>query len=60
LEGNILYVSKIFDWYGEDFKEGVIGFFHKYAEGDLKKDLISRKDRVRIEYLDYDWSLNGS
>jgi len=60
LEGNILYVSKIFDWYGEDFKEGVIGFFLKYGEGDLKKDLTSRKDRVRIEYLDYDWSLNGS
>ena len=59
LDGSTLYVSRIFDWYGEDFKEGVIGFFLKYAEGDMQKGLTAGKDRIRIEYLDYDWSLNG-
>ncbi len=59
LKGNTLYVSKIFDWYAGDFKEGVFGFFMKFAEPNLKKQLEERADRIKIEYLDYDWSLNG-
>jgi hypothetical protein len=35
------------------------GFFLKYAEGDLKEQLDVRGDRTRIDYIDYDWSLNG-
>ena len=59
LDGNTLYVSKIFNWYAGDFKEGVPGFFMKFAEPDLKKQLEERRDRIKIQYLDYDWSLNG-
>ena len=59
LEGNTLYVSKIFDWYGEDFKGGIVNFFLKYAEGDLKRGLEANKNQIKIRYLDYDWSLNG-
>jgi hypothetical protein len=59
LTGNTLHVSKIFDWYKGDFKEGVLSFFIKFAEPDLKKKLQERADRIKIEYLDYDWSLNG-
>ncbi|MFZ0927006.1 MAG: DUF547 domain-containing protein [Syntrophobacteraceae bacterium] len=59
LNGNTLYMSKIFDWYEGDFKEGVLGFFMKFAEPNLKKQLGERADRIKIEYLDYDWSLNG-
>lgn len=60
LEGNILYVSKIFKWFSEDFKDDIIGFFRKYAQGNLKTGLDKLEPPVEIRYLDYDWSLNGS
>ena len=59
VEGDTLWVSKIFSWYGEDFKDGVIDFFHKYAEGTLKEQLIAKSEKLKIRYLEYDWSLNG-
>ena len=59
LEGRILYVSKIFDWFAEDFSDDVVGFFMKYAEGDLKKELEAPKDDIRVKFLDYDWALNA-
>jgi hypothetical protein len=59
LKGNQLYVSRIFKWFSEDFNDDVVGFFLKYAEGDFKKELEAQKGKVKIVYLDYDWSLNG-
>jgi hypothetical protein len=59
LEDDELYVSKIFYWYGEDFNYDIIGFFLKYAEADLKKQLERKSGAIQIQYLDYDWSLNG-
>ena len=59
LEGNTLYVSKILDWFEEDFNGDVVGFILKYAKGGLKKRLESNKGDIAIKYLDYDWSLNG-
>lgn len=59
LEGTVLYVSKIFDWFSEDFNKDVIGFFLKYATGDLKKRLEANREKIKIKYLGYDWSLNG-
>jgi hypothetical protein len=49
LQGNTLYLSKIFDWYGGDF-------------GDVKKFVgkyIKLPNKLEIEYNDYDWKLNG-
>ena len=60
LEGNTLYLSKIFDWFEEDFDGDVMGFILKYAKGSLKKRLESNKGDIVIKYLDYDWSLNGN
>jgi hypothetical protein len=60
LEGDTLYVSKIFKWFADDFKGDVVGFFLKHAEGDMKARLSSPRDRIKIEYLDYDWGLNGT
>ncbi len=57
LEGSTLYASKIFDWFAEDFNNDIIGFFMKYAKGDLKKGLEANKGKIK--YLHYDWSLNG-
>ncbi|MBW2219135.1 MAG: DUF547 domain-containing protein [Deltaproteobacteria bacterium] len=59
LKGEKLYISKIFDWFEEDFN-GVHRFFLQYARGNLKKELIRIGDKVRIKHLDYDWDLNGS
>ena len=54
------YVSKIFDWFEEDFDHDIVGFFLKYAEGELKTQLVQYKDKIKIKHLDYDWSLNGT
>ena len=59
LERQTLYVSSIFKWFSEDFDNDVVGFFLKYAQGDLKKQLEDNKGKIKIKYLDYDWSLNG-
>lgn len=59
LEGNTLYVSSIFKWFAEDFDNDVVGFFLKYAELDMKRELERRRNSIKIKYLDYDWSLNG-
>ncbi len=59
IKGSTLYVSKIFKWFAEDFNDDIVGFFLKYAEKELKKDLEAKGDQINIKYLHYDWSLNG-
>jgi hypothetical protein len=62
-----LEVSKIFDWYGEDFRLGHKGimslaaFCARYA--DQLADAPTDRERIRamtakIGFLDYDWKLN--
>lgn len=60
LKGSKLYVSRIFKWFSKDFDADIVGFFLKYAEGDFKKELEAKKDKIKIMYLHYDWSLNGA
>jgi hypothetical protein len=64
-----LYVSKIFDWYQEDFDRDWIGvnsvseFLLRYADVlDLDAATASELARasIRIRYLDYDWGLNDA
>ena len=55
---NVLYVNKVFDWFGEDFKEGALPFVKAYAENGLKARLESAEGDVKIKYLDWDWDLN--
>ncbi len=59
LDGNTLYVSKIFKWYGEDFDEDIISFFLQYGSDDMRKILSTNKDIIKIKFLSYDWHLNG-
>ena len=59
LEDHTLYVSSIFKWFAEDFNKDIVGFFLKYAKGDLKEQLEANKEKIKVKYLDYDWSLNG-
>jgi hypothetical protein len=57
-----LEVSKIFDWFKEDF-EPRAPYFARYAavlaEDAAQQDLI-RKGTAALRFLDYDWSLNDA
>jgi hypothetical protein len=59
LEGKTLYVSRIFKWFKEDFRNDIVGFFQEYAQGNLKKELDSSAEEIKVKYLAYNWSLNG-
>lgn len=54
-----LTVSKIFDWYADDFKAsgGVSAFLRKYGPQEVVDALASGS--AKIEYADYDWGLNA-
>ncbi len=59
-ERKTMYVSKIFDWFEEDFGDsdaGVLAFVRRFATDDDRAFL--EKNRVRVRYLKYDWSLNS-
>lgn len=64
-----LEVSKIFDWFGEDFRLGhrgidsVPAFMARHA--DVLADAPAERERIRsmkldIGFLDYDWALNDA
>jgi hypothetical protein len=59
---HVLYLSKIFDWFGEDFEEvsgSVVDFVVPHVSEDVKKFILDNKSELKIRHLDYDWSLNG-
>lgn len=49
---NQIKISQIFNWYTVDFKDGVIPFLNKYHTNPILQT-------AKIEYLEYDWSLNN-
>lgn len=54
IEGNTIYLSPIFDWYGEDFETGgktVSDYVAPYMEGGTSGK--------KVKFTDYDWSLNA-
>lgn len=52
-DGKVIHVSKIFDWFGKDFKAvgGIEAFIRQHHSG-LSKSAIETD-------IDYDWSLNS-
>ncbi len=44
-------ISKIFDWYGEDFGD-VTSYIARYADTAVKP-------KAKIKFKEYDWNLNG-
>ena len=54
-EGNTAYLSKIFKWYKGDFSEN--GSLREYINPYVNRSL---PEDVKIDYLDYDWSLNNA
>ncbi|MGC9327657.1 MAG: DUF547 domain-containing protein, partial [Candidatus Hinthialibacter sp.] len=71
-EAKVIYLSRIFDWHGEDFigeyedsnqpevrsrkQQAVIRFLAQYAGEEQRNALFSYQ--YRVAYLDFDWSLN--
>lgn len=51
---NSIAVSKLFDWYGGDFKkkDTIFNWINKYAQNKAKAG-------TPISYKNYDWALNG-
>ena len=58
-DGNNFYVSRIFKWFAADFNNDILGFYMKYADGDLRQKLKANQNKIEIKYLDYDWGLNA-
>ena len=59
-EKRVLHLSRIFDWFEEDFEDagGVNTFVARYAPTDVAAWLQANPD-VRVRHLDYDWRLNA-
>jgi Protein of unknown function, DUF547 len=68
-ERDKLEVSKIFDWFGDDFKQGHQGitslnqFLGRYAnqlaDGTAARERL-RAGTLSVAFLDYDWKLNDA
>jgi len=71
VEGDYLYVSSLFDWYGDDFiadygnlveaqgtprDRAIAGIVSKY--GPPTASQVAQSGRAHIRFLPYDWSLN--
>ena len=57
-EGGGIVLSKIFDWFEEDFESrgGILAFLFRYAPRKYRPFLKKGSDNV--SYLDYNWDLN--
>jgi hypothetical protein len=53
LSTNLVKISKLFDWYGEDFtSQGtLIEFLNKYSKQEISAG-------AKVEFLEYDWTIN--
>lgn len=66
LEDNVVFVSQLLDWYGDDFTEPdaspradtLLEFVARYSDDRLKTAIHDREEELEIRYLEYDWSLN--
>ena len=58
---NTIYLSKIFDWFEEDFEKagGAVAFAARYAPEADRAWLASNGKKARVAYFDYDWSVNA-
>ena len=60
LEGDDLYVSKVFDWFGEDWgeKEDKVAFVRRYSALDQAAEIDQLGGSLDLKYSEWDWTLN--
>lgn len=62
-----LYLTKIMEWYKKDFiskdfkkaKESLPKFVYQYANEDVRKFIVSKKQKPAVRYMNYNWNLNS-
>jgi len=64
IENHTASVSRIFKWFAEDFDfetaaGDVQSFLARYVDDDKVAETL-REGKLKLRFLDYDWSLNGS
>lgn len=67
VEGDRLKLTKIFDWYGKDFTDAsfkesassVGEYVLRHARPELRRRIEALGASPRVEFLGYDWALNG-
>jgi hypothetical protein len=65
MANKVVYASKLFDWYGEDFTKDpkfsgnrAVEYLAPYVPADQAAFLHS--DDYKVVFIDWDWSLNGA
>jgi hypothetical protein len=53
-------LSKIFDWFEEDFAPSPLAFAARYAPDATRRYLEANADELDVEYFDYDWAVNAT
>lgn len=59
VKGDTLYVTELFKWYQQDFKEASgsrRAFIEKWVDSSLAERIAETSD---IEFINYDWALNS-
>lgn len=59
IEGDTLWLSRLFDWYAQDYVEAagsVRAFVRRFLDPDRHAGLDATR---RIRFIDYDWALNS-
>ncbi len=57
-----LRVTKIFNWFREDFQQGdatIVDFIAARLPDDTARAIRSDRTTIRVDYLDWDWTING-
>lgn len=58
---NEVRISKIFDWFKDDFKNprgGTLDWIAAYLPSDQSEWLRANAKKIKVRYLDYSWKLN--
>ncbi|MEO8398605.1 MAG: DUF547 domain-containing protein [Ignavibacteriaceae bacterium] len=62
LQNKTAHISKIFDWYGDDFgkdDKSILLYFTKFIYDDsIVKSIKGNPGEWKIEFMDYNWCLN--
>ncbi len=60
-EKNEIYISKIFDWFKDDFRQNSrseLDFIAKYLPEEQAQKLLANAATLKVKHTDYDWDLN--